>query len=590
MIEENALGLLFEAAWKSLLVAGAALLLLALLRRRSAAERACLAHFGMAAVLLVPVLVVAGPSLEVELLTPAPAEIAAAPVAGSGALFDESAAAPLLGEAAPAMEAVAMNDGLNPALLLYLLPAGLLLLMILVAVGRLFMLRGRASVIVEQGWLTALAHAQRRMGIKHGTALLASRELHSPVSWGVLRPIILLSEDALDKPVDAEAIIAHELAHVARADWLNLLIARVTTAIFWFNPLVWLLARQGHQLREEAADDAVLRANVPSTEYAALLVGHARHEGRSLLLAANGVAPGKNSLSQRVRRILEPTLPRSPARFAWGSSCAAGALLIAGPLAALTPAAPPAPELPLPALAAAAPIARPAPFAPAAAPAPLTPSAPAVAPAPPAPAAPAPAQAPAVAAATAVAAAPAAPPAASAPAPAPAPRAIPATPAVASPPIPPDALVSMRAHGVTAATHAEYAAAYPRLRKVSADQLVNLKIHNVTPQKLRQYAALGYGDLDCSRLIEWAVHGVTPGYIQSIAAEGYRGLAPAKLTQFRIMGVSPRFIQEVREAGLGGLSAERLVELRVHGVQSERKPRTRVRSPGGPSPGPHPRV
>jgi beta-lactamase regulating signal transducer with metallopeptidase domain len=120
-----------------------------------------------------------------------------------------------------------------------------LLLATLVAILRLFALRRRANVIVEQSWLTALAHAQRRMGIKSGTALLVSTELSSPVSWGVLRPIILLSEDALDKPVDAEAIIAHELAHVARFDWVNLLVARVATAMFWFNPLVWLLARQG---------------------------------------------------------------------------------------------------------------------------------------------------------------------------------------------------------------------------------------------------------------------------------------------------------------------------------------------------------
>ena len=74
----------------------------------------------------------------------------------------------------------------------------------------------------------------------------------------------------------AEAIIAHELAHVIQLDWAKLMLARVATAVFWFNPLAWVLAREAHQLREEAADDAVLAANIVGTDYAQLLVGIAK--------------------------------------------------------------------------------------------------------------------------------------------------------------------------------------------------------------------------------------------------------------------------------------------------------------------------
>ena len=558
--------LLIEAAWKSVLVAGAVLLLLALLKRRSAAERACVAHFGMAAVLLLPVLIVAGPSLE---LLPA-AERApvpfAAPVADTvevSALADTAApmTADPLGGAAPIEAGGPWITG-DMGLILYLLPAALLLLVTMVAILRLFALRRRASVIVQQNWLTALAHAQRRMGIKSGTALLVSEELNSPVSWGVLRPIILLSEEALHKPVDAEAIIAHELAHVARFDWVNLLVARIATAMFWFNPLVWLLARQGHQLREEAADDAVLCADVPNTDYAALLVGAARYEGKPMLLAANGVAPGKGSLALRVRRILEPTLRRGPARLGWGASCAAGALLVAGPLAALTTHAP-GPALPV----AEAPPAPAAPVAFAAAPAaplPLVSPAVAVAPAPSAPGAPA-ASAAAVAPVADQAGAAASGAAAAAPATPSAPSAPLANPA---PPVSPETLVAMRMHGATAEAHAEYAAAYPRLARVTPDQLVSLRVHNVTPARLREYTRMGYGNLDCNQLIDWAVHGVSPSYIRSLAAEGYARLSPSQLTTFRVMGVTPRFIKQVKESGLAGLTPERLVDLRIRGLGS----------------------
>jgi hypothetical protein len=195
----------------------------------------------------------------------------------------------------------------------------------------------RANVLVDSSWLSALAQAQRRMGFKHGTALLVSAELRSPVSWGLMRPIILLSEDTVDSAGEAEAIIAHELAHVARLDWAKLLIARVACALFWFNPLVWKLAREAHQLREEAADDAVLLSEVDDAAYASLLVNAARHDNRALLMAAHGVAPAKDSLKRRITRVLDRDQERSPAGNAWAMVCVASLAAVAMPLAAFDP-------------------------------------------------------------------------------------------------------------------------------------------------------------------------------------------------------------------------------------------------------------
>jgi hypothetical protein len=197
-------------------------------------------------------------------------------------------------------------------------------------------LRSRAEVLVDTHWLSALARAQKRMGFKHGTALLTSEDLPSPISWGLMRPVILLNGRAVEAADEAEAIIAHELAHVARLDWLKLLLARVATALFWFNPLVWILAREAHQLREEAADDSVLAANIEDTEYAQLLVGLARHECKGLLIGAHGVAPSKSSLARRVARVLDCRSPRGPVARSFAAGVFVGALAIATPLAALT--------------------------------------------------------------------------------------------------------------------------------------------------------------------------------------------------------------------------------------------------------------
>ena len=215
-------------------------------------------------------------------------------------------------------------------------PAAILLFITFLALARLIALRARADVLVDGHWLSALARAQRRMGFKHGTALLTSDELASPISWGLMRPVILLNTRAVEASGEAEAIIAHELAHVARMDWVKLLLARVATALFWFNPLVWVLAREAHQLREETADDAVLAADISDTDYAQLLVGVARHECPGLLLGAHGVAPSKSSLARRVARVLDGKSVRGPVARSFAAGVFVGAVLVAAPLAALT--------------------------------------------------------------------------------------------------------------------------------------------------------------------------------------------------------------------------------------------------------------
>ena len=323
-------------ALKSLLIAGVTLAVLHLTRRRSAAERSLIAHLGLVALVALPLASLALPALRIDVpaaLAPAKEVVMAQTepdvrVAGT----DASIASPET--AAQAVE--------PPEVLIdwpryaYAVPAVALLLVTLVALLRLFALRSRAEVLVDPAWLSALAHAQRRMGFKHGTALLTSNELTSPISWGLVRPVILLNDEALEARGEAEAIIAHELAHVARLDWAKLMLARVATAIFWFNPLAWVLAREAHQLREEAADDAVLSANIADTDYAQLLVGIARHECKGFLLGAHGVAPGKGSLRRRVGRVLDGTLARSPATKSWIAGFGAGMLVMSAPLAALT--------------------------------------------------------------------------------------------------------------------------------------------------------------------------------------------------------------------------------------------------------------
>lgn len=71
------------------------------------------------------------------------------------------------------------------------------------------------------------------------------------------------------EPSELEAVLAHELAHVARRDNLAAGIAHAIATVFWFHPLVWWMERRMLEERENAADELVLRSGARVEDYAA---------------------------------------------------------------------------------------------------------------------------------------------------------------------------------------------------------------------------------------------------------------------------------------------------------------------------------
>ena len=144
-------------------------------------------------------------------------------------------------------------------------------------------------------------------GAPTGTRLLVSARVKAPLSWGLRHPVILIDMASAGRPADAPAILAHEAAHIARADWLALMGARVATALFWFNPLVWVMARALVQHCEEAADARALIRCAPA-DYAETLMtclaGCGAPRGGAYGLPANGMAAG-HGLSRRVHQVLD---------------------------------------------------------------------------------------------------------------------------------------------------------------------------------------------------------------------------------------------------------------------------------------------
>ena len=599
---------LVAIAFKSLVIAGATLGLLALFRRRSASERSWIAHIGLVALvmlalapLVLPSWSVEAPALlgQVETAQPAPVPSPALPSVRKSPLPDTAAPAAVPAAAQPAVTL----SPLAVATAAYAVPAAILLFVTLLALMRLIALRARADVLVDGHWLSALARAQRRMGFKHGTALLTSDELASPISWGLMRPVILLNNRAVEASGEAEAIIAHELAHVARLDWIKLLLARVATALFWFNPLVWALAREAHQLREESADDAVLAADIPDTDYAQLLVGVARHECPGLLLGAHGVAPSKSSLARRVARVLDAGSARAPAARTFALGVFVGALLVAAPLTALTLTPGGASKAPLASSTTTASepvvVAVPADIPHLIAKGVSTSVTTAVA-----AVAPSDIEIDAQDRQDAIRDALAASRGARAEAVANARETraqvlVDTREAVANARAqvrlavrgrdPIDEIIEMKAVGVTPDYVNEMRAAVPSLRTISAARFADLKAVGVTPDFGRALVASGFRNISIGQLQSAAAVGMTGDYARGLASAG----VPPDIgdyIQLRAVGVPVSYVMEVRKAGHSVADADKIVQMYAVGVRPEDMrllPPGRVRVPRVPRTG-HP--
>ena len=584
---------LIAIALKSLLIAGVALGLLALMKRRSAAERSWVAHIGLLALvtlalapLVLPNWTVEAPSLLGQVAEQKaqaePAVVNRVPTVDEGRdTFRPAAVA-----AQPSRVSLSATAA---TMALYAIPAAILLFITFLALARLIALRARADVLVDGHWLSALARAQRRMGFKHGTALLTSNELSSPISWGLMRPVILLNTRAVEASGEAEAIIAHELAHVARMDWAKLLLARVATALFWFNPFVWLLAREAHQLREETADDAVLAADIADTDYAQLLVGVARHECPGLLLGAHGVAPSKSSLARRVARVLDGQSVRGPAARSFAFGVLVGAVMIAAPLTALTlaPGGSKAAAERQPKVKAGSAI------APYYSPAPVPADLPhiiasgvstsvAAAVAATAPEAPmTPREARAVAVANAVAAATNARASALAEASSATQRARAVVRTYAPDDREIDSIIEMKAVGVSPDYVNAMRAISPRLARLDPSEFAGMKAVGVTPEFARSLASAGFGNIDSDELTEARAVGVTGDYVRALKAAGVVADID-DFVQLRAVGVKPEYVESLRRSGYIVRNPDKLVEMWSVGVRAADLPTAPPRPPKPP--------
>ncbi|HWF84226.1 MAG TPA: M56 family metallopeptidase [Vicinamibacterales bacterium] len=221
---------------------------------------------------------------------------------------------------------------------LWLVGAAISAFILVIGLARLSWLASRAQPIRAGRWMDAATAVSRAYGLERPVSLLQSEHPTLLVTWGLVRPKVILPAPARDWPdARVRVVLCHELAHIRRRDWLVQLVAELLRSAYWFNPLLWMACRRVRQESEHACDDAVLRLGVEGPEYAAHLLDVARsfRAHRQLWSPALAIAR-PSSLERRVRAMLNAHLDRNPITRTTCILAVAALLAVTVPLAGWT--------------------------------------------------------------------------------------------------------------------------------------------------------------------------------------------------------------------------------------------------------------
>lgn len=308
------MSVLVDLTWKATVIVAVALLASASARRWSAAERAALLRAAAMTLIALPAFVLLLPNIDLEVLAATGSQSSAVGVPSVTA--GQGVAAPTNEMTRPSF--VWLLYGLGGTVLLVQLFAGL------VALTRW---TAAATPATDPRWLAAM----RASGCPRQVRLVVSRSVSAPLSWGIARPTILIDPCTAKRPERAEAVIAHEMAHIRRRDWPFLIAARTSITLFWFNPLVWLLARELGRQTELAADEEAV-ATVERAGYAQALLDVWTPSSR--LAPACGMAGPRYLLTERIHKVLRARVAR-PTRRRLCTAVFLGLPLLSAPVAAM---------------------------------------------------------------------------------------------------------------------------------------------------------------------------------------------------------------------------------------------------------------
>ena len=212
-----------------------------------------------------------------------------------------------------------LNEGIEPILplivVLWALGVTLLALKTLFAwLGTRWLVRKNVTAI-SAGLQERVDRLMIRFHVRQAVSVLVSTRVKVPTVIGWIRPVILMPAGVLARlPVQQlEMVIAHELGHIRRYDYVVNLLQVVIDTLFFYHPCVRWMSSRIRQEREHCCDDFVLSHQCRPSLYARALANLEilRRPAHTTVLAATG-----GDLLHRVHRIAGSDLPGKSAGFA----------------------------------------------------------------------------------------------------------------------------------------------------------------------------------------------------------------------------------------------------------------------------------
>ena len=188
--------------------------------------------------------------------------------------------------------------------------ACLMLLRLALGLDEIRRLRQTPQGSLQAVWQLRLDTLAVRFGLRHGVLLRLVDSLDSPVSAGWWRPVVLLPTALLTRMPAAlvEALLAHELAHIRRHDYLVNLLQNVVEALLFYHPVTWWLSQRIRAERECIADQiaAEVTGAPQHLAFALSALCELQRDGAAVLLAQ---AAHGGDLLARIRQLVRPQQP-----------------------------------------------------------------------------------------------------------------------------------------------------------------------------------------------------------------------------------------------------------------------------------------
>lgn len=326
LFESKGMALLVEFFLKSSLVLGMALGLSFLLKKQSASVRHFLLGVSLVGLLVLPFLSAFIPGWQTGLLpswrTGPPGQVVIDISSHQGELASSTTASLnrdhaqvknskySTGEEIVSPGAKWLNPlswyGINA---LWCLVSGLLLVRILLGLYGALRLTRRGIPLKGYPWqqLFLWFSTNTLKSLKRKVQLVKSKGIAVPMTWGVLKPVVLMPPSSSQWPLEqCSSVLFHELSHVKRWDFLVTLLCRISCCLYWFNPLSWMVFKRLRMEQEKACDQMVLQTGIKPSTYASSLLSlkQAIDNRHYRPIPALGMA-SSSELHERLTTILE---------------------------------------------------------------------------------------------------------------------------------------------------------------------------------------------------------------------------------------------------------------------------------------------